>query len=66
MAVIIKPIIDHECYEINGHTISKDIHGMWNGQTNLSSKELAAFNQYENIVIKNYRFKKHSNAVYRG
>lgn len=66
MGVKIKPIADHECYEINGHTMSKDSYGNWSCQSALSSKELAAFNQYENLVIKNKRFKKHISAVYRG
>lgn len=66
MGVKIKPITDHESYEINGHTVKKDSHGNWSCQSTLSTKELAAFTQYENLVIKNNRFKKHISAVYRG
>lgn len=66
MGVKIQPITDHECYEINGHTISKDDHGNWWCQNDLTSKELYAFNQYENLIIKNPRFKKHTRAVYKG
>ena len=66
MSVKIKPISDHESYEINGHVMSKDRNGNWNCESILSIKELAAFNQYENLIIKNNRFKKHIRAVYRG
>lgn len=66
MGVKIRPITDHECYEINGRAISKDDHGNWESQFDLTSKELDAFNQYENLVIKNPRFKKHTRAVYKG
>lgn len=64
MSVKIKPIIDHKSYDINGHTISKDIHGNWNCEQKLSHKELYAFAQYENLVIKNHRFKQHIKATY--
>lgn len=66
MSVKIKPITDHKSYEINGHMISKDIKGNWVYKENLSLKELHAFIQYENIVIKNPRFKRHTKAVYKG
>ncbi|OUL63717.1 hypothetical protein [Flavobacterium sp. AJR] len=66
MNVKIKPITDHESYEVNGHTIYKDTYGKWNCKYDLSHKELHAFDQYENIVIKNPRFKKHTKATYKG
>lgn len=66
MGVKIKPITDHECYEINGHIISKDNYGNWKSPFDLTRKELDAFNQYENLVIKNPRFKKHTRAIYKG
>lgn len=66
MSVEIKPITDHKSYEINGRTISKDIDGNWTDKENLSLKELQAFAQYEIIVIKNPRFKRHTKATYKG
>ncbi|MNG11008.1 hypothetical protein D3C85_1425060 [compost metagenome] len=66
MSVKIKPIIDNKSYEINGNTISKDIQGNWICTGNLSHEELHAFAQYENIIIKNPRFKKHTKATYKG
>jgi hypothetical protein len=66
MSVEIRPITDHESYQVNDHTIFKDGLGNWNCKNDLSNKELHAFNQYENVVIKNPRFKKHTKATYRG
>ncbi|MCV9928131.1 hypothetical protein OIU83_10730 [Flavobacterium sp. LS1R49] len=66
MNVKIKPITDHESYEVNGHTIFKDTNGNWRCKNDLSHKELHAFDQYESIVIKNPRFKKHTKATYKG
>ncbi|MEN2416387.1 hypothetical protein [Flavobacterium mesophilum] len=66
MSVRIKPITDHKSYEINGQTISKTEEGSWIYKDNLSLKELCAFIQYENMVIKNPRFTKHTKATYEG
>ena len=66
MSVKIIPITDHECYEINNHTVFKDKHGNWKSKNELSYKERQAFNQYEDVVIKNPRFKKHTKATYKG
>lgn len=66
MSVKIKPITDHEIYKVNEHTIFKDRLGNWNCKNDLSNKERQAFNQYESIVIKNPRFKKHTTATYKG
>lgn len=65
MSVKIRPITDHESYEVNGHTISKDTNGNWTDKDNLSHTELRAFDQYEKLVIKNPRFKKHTKATYK-
>ncbi|SHH26682.1 hypothetical protein [Flavobacterium defluvii] len=66
MSVKIKPITDHESYKVNNHIIFKDGLGNWNCDNDLSLKERQAFNQYESIVIKNPRFKKHAKAIYKG
>ncbi|KLT67792.1 hypothetical protein [Flavobacterium sp. ABG] len=66
MSVKIKPITDHESYEVNTHTVFKDSFGNWNSKNALSLKEREAFYQYETSVIKNPRFKKHIKATYKG
>lgn len=66
MSVKIKPITDHESYNVNNYIVFKDGLGNWNCKNDLSNKERHAFNQYESIVIKNPRFKKHATATYRG
>ncbi|MBF7093223.1 hypothetical protein OIU80_05520 [Flavobacterium sp. LS1R47] len=66
MSVKIKPITDHESYEVNNHTVFKDSNGNWRSKNDLSHKERQAFIQYENIVIKNPKFKKHTKALYKG
>ncbi|MDP5201108.1 hypothetical protein [Flavobacterium sp. DG2-3] len=66
MSVKIKPITDHESYQVNEHTIVKDRLGNWNCENDLSTRERRAFLQYEKIVIKNPRFKKHTTATYKG
>jgi hypothetical protein len=66
MSVKIRTITDHEWYEVNGNTIAKNNQGNWIFEERLSWKEFLAFVQYENIVIKNPRFKKHTKATYKG
>lgn len=66
MSVKIKPITDHESYQVNEHTIFKDALGNWNCNNDLSSKERRAFYHYESIVIRNPRFKKHTTATFKG
>lgn len=66
MSVKIKPIIDHEQYEVNGHLVHKDQLGNWSCKQDLSEKELRAFRNYEKVVIKNPKFKKHTKATYKG
>ena len=66
MSVKIVPITDHECYKVNDHTIFKDSLGNWNSESDLSTREREAFYKYEDIVIKNPRFKRHTQAIYKG
>ncbi len=66
MSVRIKPITDHKSYEINGHTISKDLQGNWIYKGKLSRKELYVFAKYTILVIQNPRFKTHTQAIYKG
>lgn len=66
MSVKINPITDHQIYEVNGNTIFKNKEGFWKNKDHLSFTELMAFIQYEDIVIKNPRFKRHIKAIYLG
>jgi hypothetical protein len=66
MSIIITPIIDHESYNLNGHTVYKDTLGNWSCKTDLSDNELRAFKRYEKLIINNPRFKKHTKATYKG
>ena len=65
MSVTIKPITDHEQYEVNGHLVYKDSLGNWTCKHDLSSKELTAFRNYQKLVINNKAFKKHTRATYQ-
>lgn len=56
MSVTIKPITDHESYEVNGHLVYKDTLNNWISKSDLSEKERLAFSQYTKIVIQNPRF----------
>lgn len=64
MSVTITPIIDHESYNLNGHTVYKDSLGNWTCKVDLSSQELTAFRNYEKAVINNKAFKKHTRATF--
>jgi len=66
MSISIKPIIDHESYEVNGHLVYKDSLQNWSCNVDLSDKELRAFKSYEKLVINNPKFKKHTSATYKG
>jgi hypothetical protein len=65
MTVTIKPITDHEQYEVNGHLVSKDSLDNWTCKHDLSSQELNAFRNYEKLVINNKAFKKHTKSIYK-
>jgi hypothetical protein len=65
MSVEIKPVIDHEQYEVNGHLILKDATNNWTCQDPLSPKEIRAFRNYEKLIINNLKFKKHTKATYK-
>jgi hypothetical protein len=65
MSIEIKPITDHETYEVNGHQVYKDQFNNWTCKHDLSDKELRAFGRYEKLVINNKRFKTHTRATYK-
>jgi hypothetical protein len=65
MSIEIKPITDHETYEVHGHQVYKDQFNNWTCKHDLSDKELRAFRRYEKLVINNKRFKKHTKATYK-
>lgn len=62
----IVPVIDHEQYTVDGFLVYKDQFNNWTCKTDLSDKQLRAFDRYEKNVIKNPRFKKHTKATYKG
>jgi hypothetical protein len=64
MNVTITPVVDHETYKVNGHTVYKDTRGNWTCKADLSHRELNAFSRYEKLVINNKAFKKHTRATY--
>ena len=66
MNVTIIPLVDHEQYNVNGHTIFKDTNDNWNCKTEMSDEELRAFRRYKTVVIDNPRFKTHTKATYKG
>jgi len=68
MNVEIKPVIDHEQYEVNGHTIVCISDSTWivpNPFISLSQAEKKAFGLYRDLVINNPRFKKHPKSTYK-
>lgn len=65
MSIIIKPIVDHERYEVNNKEIYKDSNGNWVARTELTSQETIAFRNYVKAVIENKNFKKHTKATYK-
>lgn len=65
MAVTIKPITDHEVYEVNGKEIYKDSNGNFICREELTTQEMSAFNNYRGAVINNANFKKHTKATYQ-
>ncbi len=64
MSVTIKPIIDHESYEVNGKEIYKDTNGNFVFRQELTTNEKTAFYNYRKAVIENKNFKKHTKATY--
>lgn len=65
MSIKIKPIKDHEIYEVNGKQVFKDTNGNWLQIRLLSDAENRAFRTYKKQVIDNPRFKKHTKATYK-
>jgi hypothetical protein len=65
MSIIIKPIQDHETYEVNGKEVYKDTNGNWINKGDLSEAENRAFRTYKRQVIDNPRFIKHTKASYK-
>ena len=65
MSIIIKPIVDHSSYEVNGKEIYKDTQGNWISRADLSTQEYNAFANYKKAVIDNPAFKKHTKAEYK-
>ncbi|MBP4139982.1 hypothetical protein [Flavobacterium geliluteum] len=65
MNITILPLEDHKRYNVNGHTVYKDQNGRWESKTGMSTMEWNAFRNYENTVINNPRFKKHTKSTFK-
>lgn len=65
MSIKIKPIVDHERYDVNGKEIYKDSNGNWISRDDLSGQEYRAFANYKKAVIDNPAFKTHTKAEYK-
>lgn len=65
MNITILPLIDHESYNVNGHTVYKDTNDNWISKTDMSDNELRAFKRYKSQVIENPAFKTHTKATYK-
>lgn len=61
----IRPITDHELYEVNGKEIYKNSNGEWIAREELTYKERNAFNNYKKTVIDNPNFKKHTTSTFK-
>lgn len=66
MSIIIKPIVSHESYEVNGKAIYKNSNGDYIAVNEFTSNERKAFENYRKAVIENPRFKTHTKAEYKG
>lgn len=66
MSVKIKPIVDHESYDVNGKEVYSDRNGNWIARDELTVQERNAFNNYRKAVIENAKFSKHTTAEYKG
>lgn len=66
MSVTIKPVVDHERYEVNGKEIYKDSNSNWMSRQEFTMMEKNAFHNYRKAVIENKAFKKHTKAQYKG
>ena len=66
MSIVIRPITDHEVYEVNGKEIYKDSNGNFIAREEFTQQERNAFTNYKKAVIENKNFKKHTKATYKG
>ncbi|MFE3849113.1 hypothetical protein ACFX5D_14165 [Flavobacterium sp. LB3P45] len=65
ITITIIPLTDNESYNVNGHTVNKNPKGHYDSKTDLSEKEWRAFKKYENLVIDNPAFVRHTKATYQ-
>lgn len=64
--ITIKPITDHELYEVNGKEVYNDTNGNYISRVPFTVKEMSAFSNYKAIIIQNPNIKKHTRAIYKG
>lgn len=62
--VRIKPIVEHESYDVNGKEVYKDSNGQWIARQELTANESKAFREHKEKAIDNPEFKKHPEGSY--
>jgi hypothetical protein len=65
LEIEIIPIIDHEKYTVDGLLVYKDMHGNWTCKVDLTARQMNAFKNYEQQVINNKAFRKHTKSIYK-
>lgn len=65
MSITIKPIVEHESYDVNGKEVYKDSNNNWVARQELTTNEAKAFNEHKSKVIDKAEFKKHPKATYK-
>lgn len=62
--ITIKPIVEHESYDVNGKEVYKDTNNHWIARQELTTNEAKAFNEHRRNVIDKPEVKKHPKASY--
>ena len=63
--VTIKPIVEHESYDVNGKEVYKDTNGNWLARQELTANEAKAFSEHKKKAIDDPAFKKHPKGTYK-
>lgn len=64
MSITIKPIVEHESYDVNGKEVYKDSSGNWLARQELTANESKAFSDHKRNVVDKPEVKKHPKASY--
>lgn len=63
--ITIKPIVEHESYDVNGKEVYKDTNNNWVARQELTANESKAFSDHKRNVIDKLEVKKHPKATYK-